>query len=53
VTPREPPPPSSAELLAELARLRAENERLQAQLTAALAEIERLKRNSKRQAAPS
>ena len=52
MTPREPPPPSSADLLAELARLRAENERLQAQLTAALAEIERLKRSGKRQATP-
>jgi transposase len=41
-----------ADLWAELDRLREENERLQAQLTAALAEIERLKRGSKRQATP-
>jgi transposase len=39
-------------LLAELARLREENQRLQAQLTAALAEIERLQRRGKRQATP-
>src|SRR6266849_1595351 len=52
MTPREPQPPSSADLLAELARLQAENERLQAQLTAALAELERLKRSGKRQATP-
>jgi hypothetical protein len=52
VTPPGSPPASTADLLAELARLRAENERLQARLTAALAEIERLKRSGKRQTTP-
>jgi hypothetical protein len=44
--------PQDPDLRAELARLREENARLQEQLAAALAEIERLRRASKRQATP-
>ncbi len=46
------PSPQDLDLTAELARLRAENARLQEQLAAALAEIERLRRAGKRQATP-
>jgi hypothetical protein len=46
------PAPQDLDLRAELARLRAENARLQEQLAAALAEIERLRRAGKRQATP-
>lgn len=46
------PAPQDPDLRAELARLREENARLQEQLAAALAEIERLRRTSKRQATP-
>ena len=52
MAPRDPQPPASADLLVEITRLREENERLRAQLAAALAEIERLQRSSKRQATP-
>jgi hypothetical protein len=46
------PASQDPDLRAELARLRAENARLQEQLAAALAEIERLRRAGKRQATP-
>lgn len=52
MTPYATQPAADADLRAENARLREELARLQEQLAAALAEIERLKRSSKRQATP-